>query len=758
MRSDDQARILELGKLCTQEDPPRCTARCPFHVDMRGVCTAAAKGDFTKGRALLEQGLSLPRIISQLCEAPCRDACIRGEVGDPVETHRVADACMRFGKETKKRVFLPKRTQRILILGGGLSALVAAIELAKKGMKVHVLHDSETPLGRLETLIPDVLTQEAVDGDLKQFDKLPVTFERVETDQLDPGIYGDQAEYDAVFISDELYRSLAAKGKRWDSKEKILQTEVPKVFSGGKDAEVPSYLGEAFNGKRAAISIDRFVQNANLIDGRGSEGPVETHLFTNLEGVEPTKRVEPAGGRYTEEEAQKEAGRCIDCQCLECYKACVYMQHYKKYPKTLINEMHNTLNFTLANRMFNIAINSCAECGQCKVICPNGCDMKEVVECSRRIMICDNKMPPSAHEFALLDMEFSNSDEFFTVRHQPGLTESKYVFFPGCQLAATAPDALRATYEDLTSRLDGGVGLILGCCGAIGEWAQQTDLFEKQLKKIKTAWEDLGKPEVITACPTCYHIFTRYTEMPVIGIWQLMQQIGLPKTAPKGSGILTIHDACGARNHPDIQNAVRDLAGQLGYDVEEPILHGDETPCCGFGGLTAFANREVGSEMAKFAADRCEHKSLTYCANCRDRFAAVDKPTVHFLELLYGERAVSGPTGISMRRKNRLSVRAAMLTELWKEEIVLAEPDFKLIISDKMKALMEDRMILESDLIQTIQHARKDNSFILDVETGYLMASRRIGNVTFWAVFTKSSEGEYILENAYSYRMLAKEL
>ena len=35
-READQANILRLGLLCTQEDPPRCTAACPFHVDARG--------------------------------------------------------------------------------------------------------------------------------------------------------------------------------------------------------------------------------------------------------------------------------------------------------------------------------------------------------------------------------------------------------------------------------------------------------------------------------------------------------------------------------------------------------------------------------------------------------------------------------------------------------------------------------------------------------------------------------------------------
>ena len=758
MRSEDQARILELGELCTQEDPPLCNASCPFHVDMRGICAAVAAGDFKKGRVLLEQGLSLPRIMSRLCEAPCQDACKYGELGDKIRTRQIADACMRFGAETKKRLFLVKRTQRALVLGSGLGSLTVAVELGKKGFFVHMLYDSAAPTGGLEQLIPAVLPQEAVDSDMKQFEKLKVTFEQVDSSKLDPKLYLDDETYQSIYISDDLYRTLAKQGFKLESHPKLRQTEWPKVFCRGEAALQPSFVEEAFCAKQAASSMDRYMQKVNMSDGRESEGPLPTRLYTSLEGIEPRPAVESAAqGEYTEEEAKQEAARCLNCQCLECVKGCAYMQYYKKYPKVFINEFHNTLNFTLANRMHNILINSCAECGQCKAICPNECDMKEVTECSRRIMVGDNKMPPSAHEFALLDMQFSNSEEFFTVRHQPGHETSRYAFFPGCQLAATAPDAMRAAYEDLANRLDGGVGLILGCCGAIGEWAQREELFQEQLKKMVAAWETLGKPEFITACPTCYHIFKKYTEIPVTGIWQIICQIGLPETAQKGNGILSIHDSCGARNYKEIQDCVRELAVQMGYEVEEPKFSGEHSPCCGFGGLTAFANREVGTEMAAFAADQCKHQSLTYCANCRDRFAALDRPTVHVLELLYGVKDELRSTGISLRRKNRLTVRAAMLRDLWKEEVAVAEPSFNLIIPDKVKAIMEDRMILESDLVQVFQKAEQDNSFILDIETGCLMANHRIGNVTFWAVFHKTEEG-YMLENAYSYRMIAREL
>ncbi len=47
-------------------------------------------------------------------------------------------------------------------------------------------------------------------------------------------------------------------------------------------------------------------------------------------------------------------------------------------------------------------------------------------------------MPPSTHDFALMDMAFSNSDDYFLVRHQPGTNASRYALFPGCQMGASA--------------------------------------------------------------------------------------------------------------------------------------------------------------------------------------------------------------------------------------------------------------------------------------------------------------------------------
>ena len=109
-------------------------------------------------------------------------------------------------------------------------------------------------------------------------------------------------------------------------------------------------------------------------------------------------------------------------------------------------------------------------------------DLGEVCEYARKQMVKANKMPPSAFEFAIEDMEFSNSDEFFTVINKENLN---YVFFPGCQLCASEPDLVKVIYKDLNNKLKNEVGLILGCCGVIGKWSGEEEKFYREIKLIK---------------------------------------------------------------------------------------------------------------------------------------------------------------------------------------------------------------------------------------------------------------------------------
>lgn len=85
---------------------------------------------------------------------------------------------------------------------------------------------------------------------------------------------------------------------------------------------------------------------------------------------------------------------------------------------------------------------------------PNGFDYPDVCRIAKHTMVETGKMPPSTHEFALLDEAFSNQ-EAFLARPEPGYETCRYLFFPGCQASAVSPDTVEAAYADLRERLTG---------------------------------------------------------------------------------------------------------------------------------------------------------------------------------------------------------------------------------------------------------------------------------------------------------------
>ncbi len=143
------------------------------------------------------------------------------------------------------------------------------------------------------------------------------------------------------------------------------------------------------HGRRAAISIDRFLQRVSLSASRENEGAYETRLFTSTEGIQPLPRIgmdDPTQG-YSSEAAALEAARCLQCQCMECVKICEYLADFKGYPKKYIRQIYNNLSIVMGHRHGNKLINSCSLCGLCKEVCPESLHMGEVCKAARNIMI-----------------------------------------------------------------------------------------------------------------------------------------------------------------------------------------------------------------------------------------------------------------------------------------------------------------------------------------------------------------------------------
>ena len=432
-------------------------------------------------------------------------------------------------------------------------------------------------------------------------------------------------------------------------------------------------------------------------------------------------------------------------------KSCAYLVHYKKYPGLLSKEIYNNTQIIMGDHQLNKPMNACTLCGQCTAVCPNGFDMARVCAVARRNMVSTDKMPLAPHEFALMDMLFSNSDAFLS-RPQPGYEHCKYVFFPGCQAVAIAPDTVKAAYLDLCNRLEGGVALMLSCCGAICDWAGRYEMQDSTRIFILTELAKLGDPVIIAGCPTCRRELAESIGGEIVGIWDVLEKIGLPEGAHGLERPAALHDSCGARGDAHTQLAIRNLAEKLGVTLVETEYSGDRSPCCGYGGLTAYANPEVAGEITQKALERSDAPYVSYCMACRDRFARQGRESRHILELVYGTDA-GAPPDISEKRYNRLSLKRELLRELWQEETAEMKLGYQLNYTEEARRLMDERMILTDDVIAVLNDYRKTGEAILDSETGLMVARRRIGNATFWVKFTMEGEDAYLVHGAYSHRM-----
>lgn len=746
MRTVDQNVLRKLEALCTQEQPPECMSRCPFHVDGRELCAAVSNGDFDAAATTYEKTVPFPGILSQTCSQHCREFCKRSEKGGAIWMRGLEAAVCEYGKAKKGRFFLPRRNDTVAVVGAGISGLSASLELAKKGCKVVIFEKEKKPGGRLSEFS---LPKEILEKEFSRLLEYPVEIKYETIIENPEELLG---EFGAVYVA-------WGAGNKTISSDEILYTDAAEgVFAGGCGIRRPEYdvALSMSDGKRAAVSIDRFLKKVSMDAGREKEGTFATTLYVNMDDAKEIKpEKEPP---FTKEEAIEEAKRCLDCKCLECVKACAFLQEYKTFPRKYLREVYNNLSIAMGNRHENRVINSCSLCGQCKAICPHGLDVGAYTKEARQIMVAQDKMPVSSFEFALRDLEYSNSEAMSLLRHQQGTDKSRYLFFPGCQMGASAPDLVLKVYQDLQNILEGGVGLYLGCCGIAADWAGERAQFEENLKRMKENWEAMGRPEIITACPTCHKVWTEeLTDIKVTGIWDLLEQITEKKQLSLkevfGAEKVIVKDACGAREMEDVQKKVRELVQNLGLELISEKYEKRTGGCCGFGGLTPVANRQLADKMAQQQAADKEQVYITYCMNCRDRYTKTGAKSMHLLELYYEpEKAVSheAPTW-SKRQDNRRWLKRQAVRQLWGEDQE-ETADMKLYYTEELKELLEERMILEEDIREVIKDAEENQKKIMDTSKNCFIAGKQIGNVHFWVYYREKEDGWEIV-NTYSHRM-----
>ena len=643
----DGQRVKQWEARCIEEQPPACVAGCPLRVDARTMLEKVKAGDFAAACAIFARAAPLPAVLSRICDHPCENACRRAEAGGAIRIGALERACIEAAYPTIRRApQTSRKPKRVAVVGAGLAGLTAAFDLAMKGSAVIVFEAAARPLPRVASDYQESLPRSAIDADVAALRKLGVDIrcgERVDALALSALIAG----YDAVLIAigaasaREFGADLALTAVGFvaiDAESRVGSQ--PKVFGGGvhgAPGAAYSPIASAYDGRRAAASIDRFLQGASLTASRANEASAASCLYVNVAAHAPAPAVAPAepDRGYISDEAIAEAKRCFPCHCLECVKACEYLKHYGAYPKRYVREIYNNLSIVLGNRKSNRMIDGCTLCGLCGALCPNDLSMGEVCLEARRDMVESGHMPASHHDFALRDMAHSRSEAAAFARAAPGQTTCRVAFFPGCQLAASSPWHVESVYINLAARIP-GLGIFVDCCGAPADWSGRRALREEIHASLRETWRRLGEPTIVTACSSCLKAFGDFLpELEARSLWTVLTEIGFPDGArAAGRGPYALHDPCTGRRAVEAQRAVRGLAAGLGVEVGE--LSGAElTTCCGFGGLASFANPEIADRIVDRRIGESERDYLTYCAMCRDNFARRGKRAVHLLDLVF---------------------------------------------------------------------------------------------------------------------------
>lgn len=767
----EQEDLRNLERQCIQEEPPTCVAACPIHVDARAMAAAVAGGDFTEAAKIFKKTAPFPGIISRVCDQPCREVCRRGEAGAPIAIRALERACLDWAEEFQTRVLpVPGKDKTVAVVGAGLSGLTAALDLARKGYAVRVFEKSGRLGGSLWNLKAEDLPKEVMAADFEALSRVGVTMELNTEIGGEIPLLGLLENHDAVYLapgaqSRELFGLKATREGRVEVDAVTIATSEKGIFAGGsllRAAGAISPILSISDGRRAAISIDRYLQRVSLTASRVREGGHGTRLFTSLKRVPALPQV-PMGVSaegYSKEEAVAEAKRCIQCQCLECVKVCEYLNSFRSYPRRYIREIYNNLAIVMGQRHANKLINSCSLCGLCREVCPEGLHMGLVCKAAREEMVRAGRMPPSAHDFPIRDMAFSNGDQCAMLRHEPGSSHSEYLFYPGCQLSGSRPDQVLQVYALLRHRLSGGVGIALGCCGAPAEWSGRVDLFRETRDLFAQQHVEMGCPKVILACSTCHALFkTHLPDIQIETLWEVFDRMGIPESTPPPTGSpLAIHDPCTTRHESHIQETVRRLLNRLGVEAVELPLSRDRTECCGYGGLMFFANRDLARAVIDRRIKETSLDFVAYCAICRDFIASRGKPTVHLLDLILGcgagKAARRKPPGYSQRHENRVRLKRALLREVWGEDVVQSglPESIRLEIPDALSRTLEERLILEEDIRQVIDHAERTGLKLLNPDTGHLLAHHKPASVTYWVEYSRQEE-TYVIHNAYSHRM-----
>jgi len=363
-----------------------CQNICPAHMDIPAMIRQISAGCLREAIATVKEHIPLPAVLGRICPEFCEKGCRRGAHDESVSIRLLK----RFVAESdlaSANPYLPpckpSSDQRVAVIGAGPAGLTAAYYLLQKGYACALFDEKDQPGGMLRYGIsPERLPREVLDAEIDIIRRLGAKFRSDVHMGTEPSLNDLRQQFDAVLIAtgETSEEQAAALGLRWEGRGVAVHadtqmTDLPGVFVAGSALRPSQHAVRAVaSGRLAAQAIGCYLaEQAIAMEGRPWSvhmGRLDQQELAQLaEDASPAPRVLPEGGEgtgFTEEEARREAERCLHCDCrgLQDCKLRQYAIEYGANPGKYAGERRRFVQNRTHSQVIYEA-GKCIACGLC---------------------------------------------------------------------------------------------------------------------------------------------------------------------------------------------------------------------------------------------------------------------------------------------------------------------------------------------------------------------------------------------------------
>lgn len=320
--------------------------------------------------------------------------------------------------------------------------------------------------------------------------------------------------------------------------------------------------------------------------------------------------------------------------CGQCTSACPFLDRYGNPDRIIAGQPE--LAFL------------CTNCTGCDALCPLSLSPSEALFQTKERLIAKDSVSGKAASALRSARSFAERGHKAPFIHY---SKTGTVFWPGCSLAGTNPETVRATASLLGKVLETEVGLALDCCFDPLYQMGDTRSTRETSNRIRERLKKAGIERIIVGCMNCRKVFREY--LPDLDIQYVLEVLpdGIMDQPPAGK--VYLHHPCPFYR---LEGITEKAEGMLQNAVEE--MEAQRAPaCCGLGGNLAQQAPELADQFTeRVTMEACGSTIITSCMGCVNIFLKKGQETYHILDLITGTKPKNKPVSSVIKWANRLKL------------------------------------------------------------------------------------------------------